>query len=77
MAGSGGGGGGFGSNTHQAPPLSGQKRGFAFSGRGGSPGKCSCACERADLHAVVIVYLYFCVGKHIVLVMWYIVLYDA
>ncbi|XP_062174448.1 flowering time control protein FCA isoform X2 [Alnus glutinosa] len=37
MAGSGGGGGGFGSNTHQAPPLSGQKRGFAFSGRGGSP----------------------------------------
>jgi len=37
MAGSGGGGGGFGSNTHQAPQLSGQKRGFAFSARGGSP----------------------------------------
>ncbi|XP_061357024.1 flowering time control protein FCA isoform X2 [Gastrolobium bilobum] len=27
----------FGFNSHQAPPLSGQKRGFPFPGRGGSP----------------------------------------
>ncbi|KAK7363454.1 hypothetical protein VNO77_05598 [Canavalia gladiata] len=27
----------FGFNGHQPPPLSGQKRGFPFSGRGGSP----------------------------------------
>ena len=38
----GGGPGGFGFNDHQVPPpLSGQKRGFPFAGRGGSPGECS------------------------------------
>ncbi|XP_062108828.1 flowering time control protein FCA-like isoform X2 [Humulus lupulus] len=34
----GGGGGGFSSNYQGPPPLSGQKRGFPFSGREGSPG---------------------------------------
>ncbi|KAB1201599.1 Flowering time control protein FCA [Morella rubra] len=33
----GGAGGGFGADYHQAPPLSGQKRGFPFSERGASP----------------------------------------
>lgn len=39
----GGGGGGFSSNYQgPPPPLSGQKRGFPFSGRGGSPGTFQC-----------------------------------
>lgn len=33
----GGAGGGFGADYHQAPSLSGQKRGFPFSERGASP----------------------------------------
>ncbi|KAJ1403060.1 RNA-binding domain superfamily [Sesbania bispinosa] len=38
MGGEGPPGGEFGFNSHQPPPLSGQKRGFPFSGRGPSPG---------------------------------------
>lgn len=33
------GAGDFGFNNHQQLPMSGQKRGFPFSGRGGSPGE--------------------------------------